>query len=269
MSLGAACLQHVAISLYFGPFLLEYVSFHLMATLRTCEGLIALPDAPLGVVSRPAFALDSGRGFQAFKYSQAPTPMQIDIFSSHLSTEWRHTDWSPTFISMADERYMGRSRRLQSHDERAPRPRPSAWPETHRDEDGVDDALYAAYTSTQSFDGEAVPHADATITPLRHPMTPRIRRLHATLGPPEACAGILRRLMRKCSGFLRPPEPPEACAGSLGRWVRQASSGDATSRYRCPQGAGSLLRASGQVLGVIESFPATPKPPEACAGSLG
>ena len=98
MSLGAAGLQHVAISLYFGPFLLEYVSFYLMATLRTCEGLIVLPDAPLGVVSGPgettlhfyrfpsltltflAFASDSRRGFQAFKY--------VDPFQTHrLSTE--------------------------------------------------------------------------------------------------------------------------------------------------------------------------------------
>ncbi|KAL1688367.1 hypothetical protein GGG16DRAFT_104470 [Schizophyllum commune] len=65
------------------------------------------------------------------------------------------------------------------------------------------------------------------------------------------------------------PEPPEACVGSLGRWVRQSSSGDARGRYRLPRGAGSLLRASGQVLWVIELFPATPKPPEACAGLLG
>ena len=98
MSLGAAGLQHVAISLYFGPFILVYVSFYLMATLRTCEDLIVLPDAPLGVVSRPgkttlhfyrfpsltltflAFALDSGRGFQAFKY--------VDPFQTHRrSTE--------------------------------------------------------------------------------------------------------------------------------------------------------------------------------------
>ncbi|KAL1675645.1 hypothetical protein EV122DRAFT_280867 [Schizophyllum commune] len=139
---------------------------------------------------------------------------------------------------MADERYTGRrlasSRRLQSHDERAPRPRPSARPETHRDEDGVDDALYAAYTSTQSFD--AVSHADATTTPLRHPMTPRIRRLHATdawaaggmRGHPTAinakmqvwrchrrlpaCACVTHDVLRastrfsgSLSGFLRPP----------------------------------------------------------------
>ncbi|KAI5822094.1 hypothetical protein K523DRAFT_358646 [Schizophyllum commune Tattone D] len=96
-----------------------------------------------------------------------------------------------------------------------------------------------------------------------------------TRKPPEACAGILGRLGRKSETPKTMPEilktSPSRCSSCLevlgGIEVLEVPKAPSEAPER-DHGFLGIVERLRQVLGVIESFCATPEPPEACAGVL-